>query len=356
MFGTPSAAAAGPYPHAPLPGRSQLMQATRSSPIDLTGDDDEDDLVEPAHMTSGSSFRPVALSQPGLHTPSPSAFYPQAPPHPMAAATTASAAAAGPSPSSSSFGRQASFQQMQLPAMVRTVQQQQPHPSYPTPPALPRTFSASGRAGIHSSVPPTVIDLTSAPTPPPPPPMQVPAQMPAHGNLPPDLPLKTPVCIGQLQVTALVLYPISYLSPSDHGGPDAEWATVRTQYAHDPKKPPASQETIHIKSPNWRNHLGENIAGENFGVVEQKVATALGPMLGKGLIRVEARVRRGRPNVGVVIIDLHARQLTVFYSCPYSPSSSSSTRPRATSRSLATSFASRVSCSTTPSSPSTFNE
>jgi SWI/SNF-related matrix-associated actin-dependent regulator of chromatin subfamily A3 len=150
--------------------------------------------------------------------------------------------------------------------------------------------------------PPSIIDLTSAPTPPPPSmPMQQ-QQVPAHGNLPPDLPLKTPVCIGQLQVTALVLYPISYLSPSDHGGPDAEWATVRTQYAHDSKKPLPSQETIHIRSPNWRNHLGENIVGENFGVVEQKVATALGPMLGKGLIRVEARVRRGRPNVSVVIV------------------------------------------------------
>jgi hypothetical protein len=147
-----------------------------------------------------------------------------------------------------------------------------------------------------------VIDLTSAPTPPPllpaPPPM-----MTAQGNLPPDLALKTPVCIGQLQVTALVLYPIAYLNPSDHGGPDAEWATVRTQYVHDPKKPAAAQETVQIRSPNWRNHLGENIAGENFGVVEQKVATALGPMLGKGLIRVEARVRRGRPNVSVVMFD-----------------------------------------------------
>ncbi len=44
---------------------------------------------------------------------------------------------------------------------------------------------------------------------------------------------------------------------------------------------------------------GEIVQGENFGVVEQKAANVLGPMLGKGLIRVDAKVRRAVPNVCV---------------------------------------------------------
>jgi SWI/SNF-related matrix-associated actin-dependent regulator of chromatin subfamily A3 len=118
-------------------------------------------------------------------------------------------------------------------------------------------------------------------------------------TLPPDLPQKTPVCIGQLTVTALVLYPIPYLRPHDQSGSVdvAEWAQVRTQYEHSPSKPPSAQETIHIKSPNFKGPAGEIIQGETFGVVEQKVATSLGPMLGKGLIRIDAQVRKGMPNV-----------------------------------------------------------
>lgn len=196
------------------------------------------------------------------------------------------------------FGRQGSFFHQQQPTFGASSAPRSILPAMHNTQPLPPAFSASGRSGVLSSTVAAqtpVIDLTSTPSPPPRPAMQ--SQLPGQGNLPPDLPLKTPVCIGQLHVTALVLYPIAYLNPSEHGGPDSEWACVRSQYVHDPKKNLVSQETIHIKSPNWRNHLGENVAGENFGVVEQKVATALGPMLGKGLIRIEARVRRGRPNV-----------------------------------------------------------
>jgi SWI/SNF-related matrix-associated actin-dependent regulator of chromatin subfamily A3 len=240
-------------------------------------------------MSPGSSMHPVALGQPGLHAPHPTTFSPHM--HSSMAALNAP-------------GRQPSFSQPMFGAssMPRTALS-----STSNAPPLPRAFVAPGRAGVMSSgvaaQQTPIIDLTSTPSPPPPNMPLMPSQIPAQGNLPPDLPLKTPVCIGQLQVTALVLYPIAYLNPSEHGGPDAEWACVRTQYIHDPKKSPASQETIHIKSPNWRNHMGETIMGENFGVVEQKVATALGPMLGKGLIRVEARVRRGRPNVSTLTVD-----------------------------------------------------
>lgn len=146
-----------------------------------------------------------------------------------------------------------------------------------------------------------VIDLTSSPSPPPfsshlPPPQQ--------GNLPPDLPPKTPVCIGQLAVTALVLYPISYLLPQEHGDPD--WAPVRLTYEHTPHKA-AGSETIHIKTPSSKSASGEVTQGENFAFVEQKAATYLGPMLGKGLIRLDAKIRRGVPNVS----------LPVSYRCLY---------------------------------------
>jgi hypothetical protein len=48
------------------------------------------------------------------------------------------------------------------------------------------------------------------------------------------------------------------------------------------------------------NQAGHVIAGEQFALVEQKVANKLGPMMSKGLIKMEARVRRGQPSVRVV--------------------------------------------------------
>ncbi|KAG6818077.1 hypothetical protein H0H87_009232 [Tephrocybe sp. NHM501043] len=147
---------------------------------------------------------------------------------------------------------------------------------------------------------PQVIDLTGSPSPPPS--MLPPQQAQAPSTLPPDLPPKTPVCIGQLSVTALVLYPVSYLHPQDPSS-DSEWAHVRLQYEHNPNKSGGS-ETIHIKAPHTRGPNGEQIPGEAFGVVEQKVATAIGPMLGKGLIRVDAKVRKGPPNLPILPLQL----------------------------------------------------
>lgn len=161
-------------------------------------------------------------------------------------------------------------------------------------------------ATLHSSPAPSsptvsvstnrqVIDLTRSPSPPSP----VARQMtPSISTLPPDLPPKTPVCIGQLTVTALVLYPVPYLSPQEASSGDAEWATVHLRYEHNPTKQGGS-ETIHIVTPRSRAPNGEAIQGEAFGVVEQKVATSLGPMLGKGLIRLDGKVRKGLPNVSL---------------------------------------------------------
>lgn len=92
------------------------------------------------------------------------------------------------------------------------------------------------------------------------------------------------------------------MSQDPNCAPDSdEFAAVRLRY--DPlakERSPTAEETIHILTPQIRVGEGpdeKTYGGENFGVVEQKVATVLGPMLGKGLIRVDAKVRRGMPNV-----------------------------------------------------------
>ncbi|KAG6854236.1 hypothetical protein C0991_009254 [Blastosporella zonata] len=164
----------------------------------------------------------------------------------------------------------------------------------PNPPHVPPSFSHT--PSMHAPPNPQVIDLTESPSPPPSLQMQ---QAPAPSTLPPELPPKTPVCIGQLSVTALVLYPVSYLAPHDSNS-DSEWAAVRLQYEHTP----SGSETIHIKAPHTRGPNGEQINGEAFGVVEQKVATSIGPMLGKGLIRLDAKVRKGPPTLPILPLQM----------------------------------------------------
>lgn len=108
-----------------------------------------------------------------------------------------------------------------------------------------------------------------------------------------DVPHKAPVCIGQLTVTALVLYPITYLqqrpNPNSHQ-PNTDWAIVKLQ-------PDPVKNGINIKTPLMKGLTGEVTGGEVFGVVEDKSASILAPLLAKGHIRMESMVRRGLPNV-----------------------------------------------------------
>lgn len=140
-----------------------------------------------------------------------------------------------------------------------------------------------------SSCPPErdIIDLTSSPSPPPP---RYPPSQTCQPHLPPELPPKTPVCIGQFAATALILYPDQYTIPQTTSDP--EWVPVRLQYEHDPNKT-AGRETIHIKSPSGRGMNGETVAGDRFGMIEHKIADSIGPMLAKGLIRLESKIRKG---------------------------------------------------------------
>lgn len=138
----------------------------------------------------------------------------------------------------------------------------------PLPPSTPHNTAQQATRNI--------IDLTSSPSPP-----------------PQELPPKTPVCIGMLSVTALVLYPVPYILPMHPGSPLPEFATVKLQYDHSPDKPAGtSPNSIHIKTPT----------NEPFAVVEQKVADHIGHMIGKGLIRLEAKVRKGPPNVCTTLV------------------------------------------------------
>jgi hypothetical protein len=96
-----------------------------------------------------------------------------------------------------------------------------------------------------------------------------------HTTLESALP-KTPVCIGRLDVTALIMYQSAYLdvSPSEPSGPDPMWGPVRLQYERTPHRL-GSEDTVSIQTPNKRSPDGEIHPGENFAIVEQRVASIL---------------------------------------------------------------------------------
>ena len=245
---------------------------------------------------SSSSLQP---EHPSSARPTPPLCSPMAPSTPQYANPILRSAFTGPSNSSAFFPKTSSQPGPSSLAMPKPQAGSQPYSAAPcSAPRVP--YPPQSHSQDYSR---QVIDLTNSPSPPPMsrPPSQPPQQasivQQTQPSLPPDLPPKTPVCIGQLTVTALVLYPINYLQPQCNSGPlDAEWAPVRMNYEHNAARPDNS-ETIHIRTPNMTNADGEAVPGESFGVVEQKVATYLGPMLGKGLIRLDGKVRRGPPNV-----------------------------------------------------------
>lgn len=322
---------------------------SQSNPIDLTGDDDNDSYTrcdrkpkrvcsesrafnaanDVAHSLGHLRVQPhhsglsPAMSSSSLQPEHHSSSYPisqsssSISPLSQSINTTLRPAFTGPSNSSAFFPRAPSIQ-AGLPTLLAPQAQLDSHSL--------RTAQAQVAQGSQPSQahPPNasrqVIDLTSSPSPPPtgqPPSQQaiLQAQSPhpaPQPSLPDDLPPKTPVCIGQLTVTALVLYPLPYLQPQyGPNSPEAEWAPVRMNYEHNASKPD-NRDTIHIRTPNMTRPDGQLIPGENFGVVEQKVANFLGPMLGKGLIRLDGKVRRGPPNVMSLSLFAIMFQLTPY--------------------------------------------
>ncbi|KAH8119928.1 SNF2 family N-terminal domain-containing protein [Phellopilus nigrolimitatus] len=348
--------------HSPTPSTSSaarfyaqpLASYSRTSPIDLTLDDDPHEqprqIKRPRLNSDSDQLSLSNSSTPSISTPPPSMSHSHlAPPklpadfaihstptvYPLQSLQSHGAYRphfTGPSNSSAFFpNRNVQTAYARSPSMTGpdpdlTNVPQQPQQQQPRQQQLQRQQSQQQQAQQQQSQqqqaqqqqallqPPMrqIIDLTSSPSPPPPT-LHTP-QLPqeAQRQLTPgtlDVPPKTPVCIGQLTVTALVLYPVSYLQPqgaiTGHANEAADWASVRLQHDSTIKqRNPNADETIHIKTPPTRIATGETLAGENFGVVEQKVATVLGPMLGKGLIRLDAKVRRGVPNLPILPLQL----------------------------------------------------
>jgi len=160
------------------------------------------------------------------------------------------------------------------------------------------------------------------------------------------------VCIGQLSSTALIMYPTPYVCPKPEQSlaslPAATsdgYVPVRLKYddaAKRRQRNPAqsAEETIQILVPHYKGGASgtESLGGEEFGVVEQRTATVLGPLMAKVLIRLEAHVRRAttttapilplrvliftpRGNVKVVASYLHSGGIALEHpSIPYIPS------------------------------------
>lgn len=306
---------------------------SQANPIDLTLDDDDEDI----HVTERMQKRVCNMSRSfnascSASATTPSSSYSRQSSSGLSPAMSHSSLAPHGAPSAPSASRTPqppSYYRepydIPSPNEVRAAHFQGPsnsaaffqsRPSYPAPamnPLDPHPSSHSAPNGspsgnrLSNGTSGHVIDLTGSPSPPPQtrqlqpqPQPQPPTQMrmqplqPSLGNLPMDLPPKTPVCIGVLTGMALVLYPISYLYPQELGNQANEWAPVRLQYEHVEGcgAPGSSSETINIRAPSAKSHNGEIIPGETFAVVDKKIATHLGPMLGKGLIRLDAKIQR----------------------------------------------------------------
>ncbi|KXN85676.1 Putative SWI/SNF-like matrix-associated actin-dependent regulator [Leucoagaricus sp. SymC.cos] len=314
------------------PPISSLGIHSRNNPIDLTQDDDEPGVPQwNSHRSKRAREDSVydnistgpCSSPPPFHPPMNSTAH-NSSPHSFSIPNSdhfflrpqSSAPPLLPLSSPPATPYRPPFAGSNLPSVMNPYPQ--PHPQFsqslpslaPPPPRdfhlpPPFPFVLNQRQSLPPNPTPTpgvgpqVIDLTDSPSPPPAAVQNVPPGLsPVNPNDPP----KTPVCIGQLTVNALILYPINYLMSHDPST-EYEWAAVRLQYEHDPHRM-GNPDTIHIRTPSERSPTGEVIPGENFAVVEQKVATTLGGMLGKGLIRLEAKIRRGKPNLPVMQLQL----------------------------------------------------
>ena len=101
-------------------------------------------------------------------------------------------------------------------------------------------------------------------------------------------------------MTALIVHPSAYLdiSPSDESGSEPVWGPVKLQY----ERKPGNEDTVSIRTPHERTPHGEIPTGENFAILERRVALVLGPMLGKGLIQVDSRIRKGNRDVRSMLL------------------------------------------------------
>ena len=277
---------------------SRLVQVPPPSPPQVQYPPTSDSLHAMANHDRLDSFQSLSLSAPVPSPPSP--FF-----HPLSQTTHIYPLS---SPPTSPYRRRS-------PNPTAPPTSRYPQCTTPTSSHHPPMASLQGTA-FPSNLPPSprqsshnVIDLTSSPSPSPAPAPPPPSSLPhppqfsstQHTTLESASP-KTPVCIGRLDVTALIVYPSAYLviSSSEPSGSEPVWGPVRLQYERTPHHP-GSEDTLSIRTPNKRSPNGDIYPGENFAVIEKRVASVLGPMLGKGLIRLDSRIRRGNKHVRILL-------------------------------------------------------
>lgn len=123
------------------------------------------------------------------------------------------------------------------------------------------------------------------------------------------------VYIGQLQVTARMHYPVVCSQSQDPNA--SQWTPVRLDYDH-------VLGTIQIKAPHTERTNSEPAYDEAFGLVEQRVATAIGPFLAEDVIRLEAEMWQGPSDVNslfcpyILSIDLFLFSSLLLFLSDYS--------------------------------------
>lgn len=296
---------------------SSTQASAHSAAIDLTQDDDESTSIHASGAGQHQTKRPriattpseTARSHPGQQ---PTYFRPGAPVYVQQPQWASRPAPPGFDATAANAGHLPNFYPAPgaptPPFYAGPVTPTNFYPGngrYAAAPVVQQPYTPTTPGGFHPGVaypplapPGRVIDLT-VPSPPPGT-ATVPSQ--SKDNR------KDVVCIGQLTVTALVLYPIPYICapPGQQMNPNfayqEDYVPVRLRYdAAGKKRARSAEETIHIMAPIYKGANGEQSGGEDFGVVEQRAATVIGPMMQKVLIRLEALVKRGQqPNVSSV--------------------------------------------------------
>lgn len=147
-------------------------------------------------------------------------------------------------------------------------------------------------------------------------PVQEQQQLVAGGARAPKDPRRDFRCIGQISATAHITYPANYICPrpgrpahplpptSDDFVPvrlgfDAN--TRRQENSHQRRQ--VDDDNIQISVPRYKGGASgsDTLGGEEFGMIEQRVATVLYPLMQKVLIRLTAHVRRAETSTADVL-------------------------------------------------------
>ncbi|CEL53826.1 hypothetical protein RSOLAG1IB_06607 [Rhizoctonia solani AG-1 IB] len=297
------------------------MSAVAQPTIDLTGADDEWAGQERESKRQRTSTLP---SQPGAQVAA-ATVSPPVTPAPSGPSTPTNGAQAQPPTWAQAATAYPQWYGQYPPPGTPAYPYGAYYPGYAPPPGYPAQATPTNpwTAGVQKN---TAIDLTGTPSPPAAATTSAPVASTSSTNAAPasstpstttpatsttaapKIEGRTVMCIGEISVTALILYPIRYLAPSNTAS-DATPATstmpatcvVKLRYDASKKRmgslvgSNSNDQTINIASPT--TSAGP---GEDFGVVDQKAANVLAPLMERGLIRTEARVVKGSENPSIL--------------------------------------------------------